>query len=296
MSEVAVGRFARSWQLTKQSWDVLRAEKSLVLFPVISSVTLIVITASFLVPVGVWMAMMSDEARKSMEHAPGPRIAFFLGMFAFYVVTYFVMTYFNVALAGAALERFAGRDTSLGSGLRIANRRFLPILQWALLSATIGMILRALEERAGIFGAIALRLVGIAWAVGTYFVVPVLALEGLGPIDSIKRSVSLLKSSWGEAALTRFGTGAIFGLITIGVVLAGGGVALALFMQELVVLGIVVAACTLILVVLLSLISTTLQAILQAAVYAYAANGSAPAGFSTETLRGVFGPKKRKKA
>ncbi|MBL9147846.1 MAG: hypothetical protein JNM94_04060 [Phycisphaerae bacterium] len=296
MSEVAVGRFARSWQLTKQSWAVLRAEKSLVLFPIISSVALVAITVSFVVPIGVWIAMLAPDAREGLRDSNGARIAFFLCFFAFYVVTYFVMTYFNVALAGAALERFAGRDTSLGAGMRIANRRFIPILQWAVLSATVGMILRALEERAGIFGALALRLVGIAWAVGTYFVVPVLALEGLGPIDSIKRSVSLLKSSWGEAALTRFGTGAVFGLLSLFVFLIGGGVAALFFTQDLPIIGVVAIACTLIVILLLSLVATTLQAILQAAVYAYAAEGTAPAGFSADTLRGVFGPKKPKKA
>lgn len=288
------GKFRRSWELTVQSWNVLRAEKSLVLFPIVSSIALLAVAASFLVPAGLWFASL-DEAQRDELRTGGTGALGLAALFVFYFINYFVMTYFNVALAGAALERFSGKDTSIGSGLRIANRRLLPIIQWALLSATVGMVLKAIEERAGLIGAIVIRLIGIAWAVGTYFVVPILAVEGIGPIDSVKRSVALLKRSWGEAALTKLGTSVVFGLAMV--LLAIGGLGLFAFavVNDQVLLGVVVVALTVAALVILALVSTTLQAILQAAVYSFAANGVAPAGFSEASLRGVFGPKKKKR-
>ncbi len=288
-------KLRRSWALTKESWGVLCADKTLLLFPLISSAALLLIMASFAVPLMFWIGGMDEAQREAMSSRNMPmaeRVVLMTITFGFYFCTFTVMNYFNVALIGAALERFAGRPASVGVGLSIATKRIPQILAWSAVGATVGMVLKLLEERAGIFGRIAIALVGMAWAIGTFFVVPVLAAEGVGPITAIKRSVQVLKKTWGEAALTRLGVGVVFGLLTLLVVLVGAGVAVAAMAAlDSVVIMIIAITVTVLAVIALSLLSTTLQTILQAALYRYAVDGRAPQGFDPRTLGGVFQPK-----
>jgi Family of unknown function (DUF6159) len=290
------GKFSRSWELTKESWRVLRADKTLVLFPFISSIALLAVLATFAVPVVIALLDAGVFEGKVSKDQPLPvetRVILTIVGFAYYFVSFTVMNFFNVALVGAAMERFEGRDAGVRVGLSIAVRRIPQILLWSLVAATVGMILKAIEERVGIFGKIAVALVGMAWAIASFFVVPVLAVEGLGPFAAIKRSVAVLKKSWGEAALTRIGVGVVFGLATLVVLFAGIAVcAFAVLSLNSIVLGGVVGGITLLLIVGISLISTTLQTIVQAAVYRFAAHETVPVGFSASTLRGVFAPKK----
>ncbi len=285
--------FSRSWELTKQSWGVLRTDKTLIVFPFFSMIALLLVVASFAVPTGIYFAGLSEEARNHLNEGP-QRMVIAAIAFCFYFTSYFVMTYFNVALVGAALERFAGRPATLGAGLAVANSRLVPILAWSALGATIGMILKALEERAGFIGRLVIRLIGVAWAIGTFFVVPVLAVEGGTPVSAIKRSVSILTKTWGEAALTRIGTGLFFGLLTFLVIIVGAGASVFAFANDQRALGVVAAAVTVLLVIGLSLIASTLQTILTAAIYRYAADGTAPPGFTAATLGAAFQPKKAK--
>jgi hypothetical protein len=291
----AVGKFARSWAMTKESFGVLRQDKSLIVFPLVSSIALLAIMASFAAP-AVLMAMQMTDAAGEPRHPTGSEKAIFAVIaFGFYFVTFTVMNFFNVALVGAALERFAGREASLKAGLAIATSRIPQILAWSLVAATVGMILKALEERFGLLGRIVISLVGMAWAIATFFVIPVLAAEGVGPFDALKRSVAVLKKTWGEAALTRIGTSVVFGIfILITMVLGVAGTIGAFAATESFVLAVSIGVVAVLCVVALSLISTTLQTIIQAALYRYAVEGTAPAGFRNETLAAVFEPKKTK--
>lgn len=293
------GKLSRSWAMTKESWAVLRADKTLVLFPLISSIALFFVLASFAVP--VVMALMDagvfEGGVKGEEELPmSTRIVFLVIGFAYYFVSFTVMNFFNVALIGAAMERFEGRDAGVRVGLSIAVKRIPQILLWSLVAATIGMILKAIEERAGLIGRIVIAFVGMAWAIASFFVVPVLAVEGLGPFDALKRSVEVLKKSWGEAALTRIGVNVVSSLLLLVLLVIGTIGAIGVFVAtESIGLTIAVAALVIVAAVALGLISTTLQSILQAAIYRYAAFETVAPGFSAATLRGAFEPKKKKK-
>ncbi len=297
------GTFSRSWAMTKESWAVLRADKTLILFPAISSAALLLVLATFAVPTGI--ALMDsgvfDAGREQVTNARGEvvlpmgtRILLGFIAFAFYFVSFTVMNFFNVALVGAAMERFEGRDAGVRVGLGIAVQRIPQILLWSLVAATVGVILKAIEERVGIFGKIAVALVGTAWAIASFFVVPVLAAEGVGPFTALKRSVAILKRSWGEAAVTRIGVGAVFGLAIVAVLAIAAAAAVASVVSlDAPALAIAIGVVAVIIVIGLSLLSTTLQSIVQAAVYRYAAQQTVAPGFSSQTLRGVFMPKSK---
>jgi len=54
------------------------------------------------------------------------------------------------------------------------------------------------DSVAGRLVALVSGLVGAAWSVSTFFVIPLLALEGLGPVSALKRSVGMVRERWGE--------------------------------------------------------------------------------------------------
>lgn len=114
-------------------------------------------------------------------------------------VSTFIAIFFNAALAACAVRSMRGEDTKVGEGVRAAVRRLGPILGWTFAATTVGLILRALEERLPLLGRIAVWLTGAAWAIAT-FLVPVVALEGSDPIESLKRSAAVVKARWGRAS------------------------------------------------------------------------------------------------
>lgn len=273
-------KFSRSWQLVKASAAVLRSDKELMLFPLISSVATLVVLATFLVPM---------FALRIFENGMGVGGAVF--GFLFYFCQYSVIIFFNCALVGAAMIRLDGGDPTLADGFKAANSRIPSILGYAAIAATVGVLLQALKSRDNNF---LVRLIGsglgAAWTLATFLVVPVLVSREIGPIDALKQSVSLLKKTWGENAIGHVGIGAAFGLITFAVVVIGVLLTFAAA-QASVALAIVVAALFLIGVLLLGVYQAALSGIYSAALYRYAISHETPAAFQGVQLEQAFAPK-----
>jgi hypothetical protein len=170
-----MGAISRGWALTKQSWAVLRNDRSLVIFPILSTVFAMIAVAVIWVPTVVVAGVFQDGTVN--ENNPAVGVA---AVVTIYVST-FIAIFFNVALAACAVRSLRGEDTRVGEGLSAAMRRIGPIVGWTLVAGTVGLILRVLEERFPIAGKIAVWIAGAAWAIATFFVVPVIALEGTGP-------------------------------------------------------------------------------------------------------------------
>jgi hypothetical protein len=165
------------------------------------------------------------------------------------------------------------------------------IAGWAAASATVGIILKAIESRSEKIGQIVVGLLGTAWSIATYFVVPVLVVEKLGPVDAAKRSVAILKKAWGESIVANFGIGLFVFLATLpGIALIVVGAFLAA--TQSLALGITVVVLGVVWTMLVSLISSTLNTIIIAALYLYAADGETPQHFNGELLRDAFAPKR----
>jgi len=285
------GKFARSWALMKASAAVLRSDKALLAFPLLSGVCSLVVMASFLVPIVLVMIAHGGNVGDAAGHRWS--LATYLVFFAFYLVQYFVIVFFNTALAGCALRHLRGEPGSLSDGLALARSRWASILGYALIAATVGLFLRALQERLGLIGRLVVGLLGLAWTVATFLVVPVLASQDVGPVDAVKRSVELLKRTWGENLIGNVGLGAVFGLVTflalvLGAVLVGGAVALHSLPAIVVAVVVVVIG-----MVLLSLVQASLQGIYAAALYRFAENGEVGAGFDQALLENAFRQKRK---
>ncbi|HII40454.1 MAG TPA: hypothetical protein HA326_04465, partial [Thermoplasmata archaeon] len=191
------------------------------------------------------------------------------------------------AVIGAATIRLNGGNPTLADGLHIARQNVGRIFLWAVFAGTVAMILRAIQERLGFLGKIVMGLVGIAWSLATYFVVPVLIYEKLGPWAAVKRSAHLFKTTWGETLVGGFSMGAIFVLagfagvlpIVLGAVLAGVAGLL---------IGLVVAV---VYWIILGLVASAASSILIAALYRYATTGKVAEDFQGLPMFGTAPPR-----
>jgi hypothetical protein len=283
-----MGKFSRSWQLVKQSFAILRSDKQMMLFPVFSAVSCFVLTA-IIATGGAFMLLPARAAALAagQQFHPNQSPMFLLGLFTLYVVNYFVIVFFNVALVGVANSRLMGGTWTFRDGIELAWARKGTILQWALVAATVGVILRTLEERLGLIGRLIMRIIGIAWALACYFVVPVLAFEDLTPIAAVKRSAKLFRDTWGEKVIGGFS----LSLVSLVLMLPGIGlVILATFLAGLngLLFGLVVMFLYFL---LLSVFMSAVGGIFNAALYRYACFKQAPAAFSHDLIASAWAPK-----
>jgi hypothetical protein len=236
--------------------------------------------ASFAIPIyasGAWEPPAHDVA-------PQRQVAYYGTLFAFYVCNYFIVVFFNAAIIACAAVRLGGGNPTIADGLRAATSRLPVIAGWALVSATVGLVLRIIEDRSGKVGRIVSGLLGMAWTIVSFLVVPVLVVENKGPIAALKDSTALLKKTWGEQLVSSFSFGMLFlvlaipafGLIVLGFLSGHGAVLIAC------------VAVAVIYLLMLALIQSALQSIFQTALYLYARDGKVPAGFHAEVLEGAL--------
>ncbi len=270
------GRFQNSIALAKASWNVLRSDRKLVLLPVISGVVTLLVAVSFLVPT----AIVANN-----QGGAGP-VSILLAAIAYFIAAY-VVIFFNAALVYATDAHLHGTEVTIGEAIKFASSRSHVLLPWALVSASVSVVLRALE-RQGIVGRIIGALAGVAWSLVTFLVLPVLVVEDLGPIKAVKRSGALFKRVWGEQVISNGGIGLIavlailVGLLPAALLFAVGG--------PVAVIGVVLFVLWAITV---SLVASTLTGILSMALYRYATDGQVP-GFDTQQLQGAFRPSNRR--
>jgi len=273
-------RFGRSIELAKASFSVLRSDKELLLFPLVSFLFLVLVTASFAVPF-ILTGGIQDATEGQVN------VVSYVVLFLFYVVSYTVTFFFQTALVGAALIRLDGGDPTMRDGLRIAFSRLPQIVGYALIAATVGMILRAIAERAGFLGAIIVGIIGFAWNVATFLVVPVLAVESVGPIEAVKRSGSLLRRTWGEQIIGNVGIGLLFGLGILLVLVIGGALVFAAA-QVSIALAVAAVVALVLVVGVIGLVSSAVSGIYVASLYRYATKGDAGQAFTADALAGAF--------
>jgi Family of unknown function (DUF6159) len=279
-------RIKTGWELAKESFGVLRHDKELVLFPLMSGAACLLVLASFAVPLLAtpWFHQFFQE-----KQAPQNPL-FYVILFAFYAVNYFVIVFFNAALVSCALKRMAGENPTVGYGLQQASGRLPQIVAWALVSATVGILLKAIESKSDKIGQLVASLVGAGWAIATYFVVPILVVEKVGPWDALKRSTSLMKRTWGETLVGNMGVGLIvFAAMIPGFLLMMVGV---VAIAASPILGAAIVVLGILWILGASLVSAAVQSILLTALYLYAAEGTVPPQFDATLLQNAFGSKR----
>lgn len=268
-----MGRFQVGWQLGLRSWRLLKSDKELVALPIASAL----VTLIMLAVLGLPGLLLQRDA----GHATAGSVLLYAVTL---LVVAFVGTFFSAALVAGALQRLDGRDPTITSSLRAAWQRKAQIAQWALVSTVVGLVINLIESRLGVLGRIGGWFLDVAWAVATAFALPVIIVEGAGPVDALKRSSSIIKARWGDAVGTYAGASIVF-LPAFLVALVVGFVLMALSS----VVGIVVLVAAFL---VLAVLAACVSAIARAALYQYATTGQSPlldAGLATA----AFQPRRR---
>jgi ABC-type multidrug transport system fused ATPase/permease subunit len=284
-------RVATGWELAQQSWRVLQRDKELLVFPLMSGIACVLVMASFVIP--LWTTGFVDDVMAERAANDGGQLRQVLGvaiLFVYYFLNYFVIVFFNSALIACAIIRFKGGNPNLRDGFSAATSLLPQIAGWAAVAATVGVVLRVIESRSEKVGQIVAGLMGMAWSAVTYFVVPVIVVERVGPVDAAKRSFGILKKTWGEALTANFGIGfVVFVASLLGVIpIVLGVVAMA---SGMVPIGIAAIAIGIAILLVVSLISSALNTIIIGALYLYAAEGKVPQEFDEGTFQHAFAHK-----
>jgi len=281
-------KFKRSWDITKQTFHVMKADKEILLFPLLSGIFSILLLLIFSFP--IILMIIKDSA--ALNTVP---ILGYIMLFAFYFIVIFFATFFNVGTVHIAKTRFEGGDATFKDGLNTAMKHIKHIIAWSVLAATVGLILNVLQSKtrqkggiAGMLSSILISIVGFAWAIVSIFVVPAMVIKGQGPIEALKSSALTVKKTWGESLIRYYGLGLVQTLFTIlgiflflipGVILIFSG----FFFISLFFLGLFLLWLTLTMVVF-----SSANTIFNTALFLYADKGEVTKYYTKETLSSAF--------
>lgn len=267
-------RIRNGWNLAMECFDIVRKEKSLIVLPILSTISLLLIMGSFFG--GIYAEKgFNIENLKSM-HAS----TFYFLIFIVYLINYSIIVFFNTALVYCVQKIISGNKATVKDGLIFSFSRIGSILAWALISATVGVILKNIENKHEILGKIVRGIFGILWSLATFFVVPVMVYENLGVLEAIKRSTLLIKNTWGEQI------GASFSFYLIGFIICWPFLFLAFAL--LYGAGSIVGFLLLVLVVLIvTCVFSTAKTVFTALAYQYA-TGMPVKGFDTVEFKDIF--------
>ncbi|TVR13812.1 MAG: hypothetical protein EA401_05885 [Planctomycetota bacterium] len=278
---------SRSWKYAVASYGMVWRHKQLMAFPILSGIAALLVLASFAVPLHATGLFTETAEGGSEAIEPWAWVVLFI----FYLVNTFIIVFFNSALVVCVMRSLRDEPVSVGDGLREAARRWPSILGWSILSAIVGVVLRALESNQKV-GHFVTMILGTAWTALSYFVVPVIVTEQCGPIQALKRSTSILKNTWGTALVGNFSLGLIQFLIFLPILLiAIGLIALGVFSDSTAVL----LACIVIVAIMVLAfiaISTAAGTVYKAFLFTYATGQSLPATVQDLDLEHAFRPER----
>jgi hypothetical protein len=266
------GTLTRSWELVRETMSVLNKDRELLLFPVLSGIAVIVIIASFILP-------LLFSGLVSLTVTP---LLLVVLVFLFYFVSYFIVIFFNTGLIACAYIRLQGGNPTISDGFRSATGHLGQILAWALISATVGLVLSSIRNRGGLAGSLVSGLLGAAWSLVTFFVIPVMIFEEKGTIEAIGESWQLFKKTWGENIVGSVGLGIVLipVFLMLIVTLFAAFTGSALLIPLIVVFVLLIGIC--------GVLYATLRGIFVAALYVYAKTGQVPGAFREDFIAGAF--------
>ncbi|MCY3733783.1 MAG: DUF6159 family protein [Chloroflexi bacterium] len=272
-----------TWQITKLSWKVLQLDRELIFFPIMGTLGAIVvgvIAAGVFAGTGTFDRLGSGETEFNIVDLIVTLVAYFGALY--------MVIFCNAALIAAARERLEGGDPNVMSGIRAVRGMWLAILGWTIITGTVGLILQALQSMArenshGVMRIVAMILVALlqtAWAYITFFVIPVLVVERVGPFRAIRRSGSLLRQSWGEQLTASF---SFFFIYLIAMLIVAIPVVVLIFVWPVgaIIVGVILGGIALAAV-------AAMEGIFKAALYEWVSEGKGSEWFDQRTLSNAY--------
>ncbi len=282
---IKIGKFKASRIILKESWALLSHDKEILWFPVLSAITFF-LSLALLVAVGYFGILGGNlDNLKGLEDAGQgiKNIAIYGTLLGYYLLLFFITNFFQSGIFIIVHARFTGENLGLRDGLRGAMVHVGKIFVWSLISATVGVILQLISDKSKQVGKIVATLLGSAWNVLTYFSLPALVIGQAGVVDSFKESAMMIRKTWGETIIVNFGVGFIFGLVFLLLVIIGG--VILQFVPDVFYGAIAVGSSLLFILILISILSSSLNAIFKLVFFEYARTGTVPQGFSPEVIQ-----------
>jgi hypothetical protein len=282
-----INALRRSYHIFRESLLVLMKDTELLIFPLLSGVFTMIAFGSMMA--GGYITGYFQKFAASGDHSLQGNLIGYAGLFVWYFISWFIVLFFNVAIIHCAKMRLDGGDPTVADGFRASMQHIGRIAMWALISATVGLILRIIAERAKFVGALIARFLGAAWAIATYFIVPVMIFEKRSLKDSVAQSTSLIAKTWGESLIAAGGIGAFSMLLVIpslAMPIVGLMISIEAFLGGLLAMVIYWLG--------LAIVTSALSGIFRTALYLYAAEGRSPEGFNPDYVQNAFAPKKGK--
>ncbi len=285
--------FTRSWKITQLTFKVINQDRELIWFALLSFIFSTLFAIAMIVPSVVPTLMAEGISKDSLQ------VFQYVIIFLTYFGLAFIATFFNVCVVYTTKVRFEGGNATFGESMRFAFTKLSLIFQWSLLSATVGLLLRILDNLASrlgkggqILASILIGLLGMTWSIISIFVVPVLVYEGLGPIDAVKKSTQVIKKTWGESLISHFGLGMIQFFVFVIIIVLSFGLTYVLanaFDVSGLIIGIGVGV---LLMLLAGLVFSVANTIFNTALYVYANKSLVPTEFDEESMKDAFTKKR----
>ena len=267
--------------MAKLGIAVVRADPELMVYTLLSALfSLVAIGAAISGSVGL-DAIATDPECVGEDCGSALAFAHMAIWFLFYMIVSIITVFWNAAIIASAYERLSsGTNPSFSYGIGQAIRCLPQILVWGVIAGTVGLFIQILEALAHnddsplplrIVAGLASFIIGIAWWIVTFFMIPMIVLERAGVLDSMGRSTDLFKRTWGEDVTSHIGTGLLMFLTIL--VVTGISVPLMYLGDFGIILGIVILAVGLLFTVLFF---STVESVNRASLFYYAKTGEAP--------------------
>jgi membrane-anchored glycerophosphoryl diester phosphodiesterase (GDPDase) len=283
-----MGSWDRSWSITRTSFSIIRKDSEMLWFPILAGLFSLLFSAALIVPTFV-LDLAQQAGGERMVVGPLQYVVLFVTYFGLS----FIATFFNVCVVFTTRVRLSGGDATFMDSVKFAFSRIHLIAGWSLVSASVGVLLRALDsvaQRSGLAGKILLMILrailATAWSIMTVFVIPAMVYRDLGPFDAIKDSAETLKRTWGEALTTYWGVGLasfVCALPCIGLIV--GGVAL---VSQVPAAGVALIGVGILALLAVSLVFGVAGTVWRTVLYHFATSGTVPEGYDASTLQSAF--------
>lgn len=284
--------FERSWKITKLSLNVMKKDKELFLFPIIGGIFSLAFLIAMIFPI-----VVTAPASQASGNSTG--MSFYMLIFLIYFGLALIATFFNTCVVYTIKKRFDGSKATFWDSIKFTLSRIHLVIAWGIISATVGLLLRILDqigENMGEVGQILMSILtsilGAIWSIITVFVIPAMVYHNIGPFKAIKMSIQSLKKTWGESLVRYYGLGIIeLVLIVAGVIL---GIVFALLTTSIPALFYTVIIIFSIYIIAVLMFFSVANTIFNTALFVYADTGRVPKAYDTEIVQEAFKKKEKR--
>lgn len=279
-----IGKIKASFLLFKETFRFLSADTEMLAIPIVTGFVLLCVIGS----ASLLMVLNGFSFAPYIEGTPltGGEYQY---VFLLYILCAFTVAYTQAAITHIVYTRVRGGDATLGQGLRVAGKHASTLFVWAIITSTVGILLRFISKRSQLLTRIVVALIGAVWSVLTYFVVSAIVIDNKSPFDAIRQSSSVFRRTWGETLVVNISLSFVFMfgfigffLVAIGVLMVTGGSTGAFHLCAIIFL---------ICLFLIMLFNSVLDSILRTLLYVYASDGTVPANFNSELLEHMLARK-----